>query len=249
MRLAPPGATILSGMRLQAIFLLLFSCLGLAQAPDSVLADGLRLLEEGRTTLEEKPLTDAKIYFSRLVQTRKKPAYFYQLARANSYLTDSYAARHENMRAEQALGDAIAAVQHCLALDDKSAAAHSLLADLYGRKISLGALLGGPRFGPKIVAENKKALDLAPNDAVAHASLGRQYLYAPKMFGGDVGKAIENFLKATQFDPGNDENFVWLAVAYLKGGDAGNSEKALRQALQLNPRSAFAKATAAGSIR
>jgi hypothetical protein len=33
-------------MRLQAIFLLLFSCLGLAQAPDSVLADGLRLLEE-----------------------------------------------------------------------------------------------------------------------------------------------------------------------------------------------------------
>ncbi len=226
MRLAPPGATILSGMRLPAIFLLLSSCLGLAQAPDSVLArDGLRLLEEGRTTLEEKPLTDAKIYFSRLVQTSKKPAYFYQLARANSYLTNSYAARHENTRAEQALGDAIAAVQHCLEWDDKSAAAHSLLADLYGRKISLGALLGGPRFGPKIVAENKKALDLAPNDAVAYASLGRQYLYAPKMFGGAVGKAIENFLKATQFDPGYDENFVWLAIAYRKGGDAGKSEK------------------------
>ena len=54
---------------------------------------------------------------------------------------------------------------------------------------------------PRIVAENKKALDLAPNDALVYASLGRQYLYAPKMFGGDVGKAIENFLKATQLDP------------------------------------------------
>jgi len=236
-------------MRLHVIFLLLFSCLGLAQAPDAILADGVRLLEEGRTTLEEKPLTDARNHFSQLVQTNKKPAYFYQLARANSYLVESYAARHENKHAEQALEDAIAAVQHCLELDDKSADAHSLLANLYGRKISLGGFLAGPRFGPRIVAENKKAMDLAPNDALVYASLGRQYLYAPKMFGGDVAKAIENFIKASQLDPNSDENFVWLAIAYRKGGDAPNSEKALRQAMQLNPRSAFAKATAEGSIR
>ena len=236
-------------MRLHAIFLLLFSCLGLAQAPDAILADGVRLLEEGRTTLEEKPLTDARNYFSHLVQTNKKPAYFYQLARANSYLVESYAARHENKHAEQALEDAIAAVQHCLELDDKSADSHSLLANLFGRKISLGGFLAGPRFGPRIVEENKKALDLAPNDALVYASVGRQYLYAPKMFGGDVAKAIGNFIKATQLDPNSDENFVWLAIAYRKGGDAPNSEKALRQAMQLNPRSAFAKATAEGSIR
>ncbi len=236
-------------MRLHVIFLLLFSCLGLAQAPDAILADGVRLLEEGRTTLEEKPLTDARNYFSHLVQTNKKPAYFYQLARANSYLVESYAARHENKHAEQALEDAIAAVQHCLELDDKSADAHSLLANLFGRKISLGGFLAGPRFGPRIVAENKKAMDLAPNDALVYASLGRQYLYAPKMFGGDVAKAIENFIKATQLDPNSDENFVWLAIAYRKGGDAPNSEKALRQAMQLNPRSAFAKAPSEGSIR
>ena len=236
-------------MRLHVIFLLLFSCLGLAQAPDAILADGVRLLEEGRTTLEEKPLTDARNYFSHLVQTNKKPAYFYQLARANSYLVESYAARHENKHAEQALEDAIAAVQHCLELDDKSADAHSLLANLFGRKISLGGFLAGPHFGPRIVAENKKALDLAPNDALVYASLGRQYLYAPKMFGDDVAKAMENFIKATQLDPNSDENFVWLAIAYRKGGDAPNSEKALRQAMQLNPRSAFAKATAEGSIR
>lgn len=236
-------------MRLQATFLLLFSCLGLAQTPDSALVEGVRLLEEGRTTLEEKPLTNARNYFSHLVQTNKKPVYFYQLARANSYLVESYAARHENKHAEEALEDAIAAVQHCLESDDTSADAHSLLANLYGRKISLGGFLAGPRFGPRIVAENKKALELAPNDALVYASLGRQYLYAPKMFGGDVAKAIENFLKATQLDPNSDENFVWLAIAYRKGGDAPNSEKALRQAMQLNPRSAFAKATATGSIR
>jgi len=106
---------------------------------------------------------------------------------------ESFAARHENKRAEQALEDAIAAVQHCIGSDDKSADAHSLLADLYGRKISLGGCLAGPRFGPKIDAENKKALELAPGNVRVYASLGRQYLYAPKMFGGNIDKAIENF--------------------------------------------------------
>jgi len=162
---------------------------------------------------------------------------------------ESFAARHENKRAEQALEDAIAAVQHCIQLDDKSADAHSWLADLYGRKISLGGCLAGPRFGPKIDAENKKALELAPGNARVYASLGRQYLYAPKMFGGNIDKASRTSARATQLDSSSDENLVWLAIAYRKNGDAPNSEKALRQAVQLNPRSAFAKATAAGSSR
>lgn len=236
-------------MRRQTIFLLLLSCLGLAQTPDSTLTEGLRLLEEGRTTLEEHPLADARNVFTRLAQTSGNAVHFYQLARVDSYLVESYAARHENKRAEQALEDAIAAAQRSIGLDDKSADAHSLLADLYGRKIAFGGFMPGPRFGPKIVAENKKALELAPNDPRVHASLGRQYLYAPKMFGGDIDNAIEHFLKATQLDPTSDENFVWLAVAYRKKGDAANAEKALQQAMQLNPRSAFAKATAAGANR
>jgi tetratricopeptide (TPR) repeat protein len=119
-----------------------------------------------------------------------------------------------------------------------------LLADLYGRKIEFGGFLAGPRLGPRIDAENKKALGLAPSDARVFASLGRQYLHAPKLFGGNIGKAIENFLKATQLDPNSDENFVWLAIAYRKNGDATNAASALQQSLRLNPRSAFAKANA-----
>lgn len=236
-------------IRRQTILLLLSSSLSLAQAADPALADGLRVLEEARTTLAEKPLADAKRYFTRLAEAGGNPVYFYQLARVNSYLVESYAARHENKRAEQALEEAITAAQRSIGLDDKSADAHCLLADLYGRKIGLGGFLAGPRFGPKIVAENKSALELAPGDARVYASLGRQYLYAPKMFGGDTDKAIENFRKATQLDPNFDENFVWLAIAYRKNGNTAMAEKALQQAVQLNPRSAFAKATAAGTNR
>jgi Flp pilus assembly protein TadD len=61
------------------------------------------------------------------------------------------------------------------------------------------------------------------------------------MFGGDVDKAIENLQKATEADPKNDENFVWLAIAYRKKGNTADADKALAEARRLNPGSVFAK--------
>jgi tetratricopeptide (TPR) repeat protein len=218
-----------------------------AQNTGSSLADGLRLIEEGRTTLEEKPLTDAKGLFTHLTQTDSGDAnYFCQLARVGWYLVDAYESHQDKKSAEHALDDAIAAVQHAISLNDKSADAHALLGDLYGRKISFGGFMAGPRYGPKAGAEEDRALALDANDPRVYASLGRKYLEAPKMFGGDVDKAIANFLKATQLDPGFDENFVWLTLAYRKKGDAAKANQALQDALRLNPRSVFAKNAAGG---
>jgi Flp pilus assembly protein TadD len=69
---------------------------------------------------------------------------------------------------------------------------------------------------------------------------------APSMFGGDVNKAVDTFRKATKADPANDENFVWLNLAYRKAGNSEEAEKAVHEALRLNPGSVFAKNTAAG---
>jgi len=136
-------------------------------------------------------------------------------------------------------------VQQSLKLNEKSADAHSLLADLYGRKISFGVgMFAGPKFGPKIKAENQRAQELDGNNPRVFASLGRQYLNAPKMFGGDVDKAIESFRKSIQIDPKSDEAFVWLGIALRKEGDAAGAEQAFQDALRLNPRSVFAKQTA-----
>jgi len=231
--------------RWPSIFLLFVSSLTFAQS-DPALIEGLRLLEEGRTTLEEKSLTAAKDYFTQLTQKNgNDPKHFYQLARADSYLVESYTSHHDEKNAERSLDEAIAATQRSISMNDKSADTHSLLADLYGRKISLGGLFAGMRYGSKIDAENKKALALDASNSRVYASLGRQYLFAPKAFGGDVSKAADNFRKATELDPNFDENFVWLAIAYRKKGDAANAGLALQQALRLNSRSAFARNTAA----
>jgi tetratricopeptide (TPR) repeat protein len=214
-----------------------------AQAPDPAMADGLRELQQGRTSLQVQPLTQARDFFAQLAQKNPNDARAdYELARADSYLIDAHLRNHDKKNAEHALDDAIAAVQKSISLNDKSADAHSLLADLYGRKTTLGGgMMAGARFGPKSAAENKKALALDDKDPRVYASLGRQYLHAPKMFGGDVDKAIESFQKATQLDPHNDEDYVWLAVAYRKKGDTAGADKALAEARRLNPDSVLAK--------
>ena len=229
---------------LRRVFLCLFLVFwgGLGFSADIALDHALALIEEGRTTLDPSALDAARVEVVRLTQASPSNAtYVYELARVDFYIVDSDTARHEKKPASEALELAIGEAQRAIALDGKFAEAHSLLGDLYGVKISLGGAFTGARYGPKIISENKIAEGLNPNSAVVCASLGRQYLLTPKIFGGDQEKALEYFRKATQLAPSNDENFVWLGIGLRKHGDAAGAEKAFQMALQLNPRSVFAK--------
>jgi tetratricopeptide (TPR) repeat protein len=203
-------------------------------------------LEKARTSLDVDALLRVRDLAAE--QTKQHPEdaeAFYRLARVNSYLTNAYTMRHDKKNAERTLDVAIENLQQSLKLNEKASDAHSLLADCYGRKIGLGTpMFAGPKFGPKVDAENRRALELDPNNPRAHASLGRQYFEAPKMFGGDLDKAIAEFRKSTELDPKSDETFVWLAMALRKKGDASGAQQAIAQALRLNPESVFARENA-----
>jgi tetratricopeptide (TPR) repeat protein len=226
-------------------FALALSALCLAQT-DPALDQGLHLLEEGRTTLNDGTLTQARDYFAKLAQEHADNAvYFYQVARVDHYRCNAFLQHGDKKSAERSLDSAITTVQQSIKLNDNSADAHSLLADLYGQKIGMGvAMFAGPKFGPKVKAENERALALDAKNPRVYASLGRQYFEAPKMFGGDNDKAIESFRKSTVLDAQADETYVWLAMALRKKGDTAGADQALQTALKLNPRSAFAQATA-----
>jgi tetratricopeptide (TPR) repeat protein len=214
-----------------------------SQSADPALDQGLHLLEEGRTTLNDSSLTQARDYFAKLTQEHADNAlYFYQLARVDQYRCNAYLRHGDKKNGEHALDSAIASVQQSIKLNDNSADAHSQLADLYGQKIGMGVgMFAGPKYGPKVKAENERALSLDAKNPRVYASLGRQYFMAPKMFGGDNDKAIESFRKSTQLDPQADETYVWLAMALEKKRDAYGANQALRTALKLNPRSALAQ--------
>jgi len=104
-------------------------------------------------------------------------------------------------------------------------------------------MFAGPKYGPKIDQENQRAMALDDKNPRVWASSGRKFLMAPKMFGGDVLKAIDSFQKSLSLDPSQDEAWVWLAKAYQKQGDKPKAREAIQRALQLNPDNQFAKGT------
>ena len=245
MQLSHQSGNRLRSGALLAFFFFLVASAGPAAAfaADDPLAAAV---EAARKTHNEAQLQALKTQVEHAVsQNPNNAVAYYDLARVHAYLADVCEMRKDKKAASAAVDKAIEAVQHSIEINDKSADAHSLLADLYGRKISLGnGMLAGPKFGPKVKEENAKAMALDDKNPRVWASLGRQYLLAPKMFGGDVAKAIESLQKSLALDPAQDETWVWLAKAFAKHGEKPKARDAIQHALSLNPDSPWIKEAA-----
>src|ERR1700675_1051584 len=120
------------------------------------------VVEAARKTHDEKQLQSVKTQLEqKIAQDSSHADSYLELARVHEYLMDVYEMRKDKKAAGEAVDKAIDAAQRAIQLNDKSGDAHSLLADLYGRKISLGnAMFAGPKFGPKVKEENAKAMAL-----------------------------------------------------------------------------------------
>lgn len=240
---SPKNLLLPSSLLVLAWLTSIFIAPGLVCAAEDPLAVAM---ESARKTRDEQQLASLKAQLEQRTASNPDDAVlFFDLARMQSYLLDAYEIRKDKKAASAAVDKAIEAAQRSIQLNDKSADAHSLLADLYGRKISLGnGMFAGPKFGPKVKEENAKAMALDDKNPRVWASLGRQYLMAPKMFGGDVGKAIESFQKSLSIDSSQDETWVWLARAFQKQGDKTKARDAIQHALTLNPDSPWVRSAA-----
>lgn len=218
---------------------LLSTNFGSAQVNNSVAAP----LESARRTRDATQLGSLQAQLEQRLSGNPDDAVGqYQLALVESYLADAAELRKDQKAAGAAVDRAIQAARRSIGAMEKSADAHSLLADLYGRKISLGGgLFAGPRLGPKVGEQNQRAMALDPDNPRVWASTGRQYLMAPRAFGGDLAKAVESFRKSLALDPAQDETWYWLAKAYEKQGDQAAARDALEHSLQLNPENPLAQ--------
>jgi len=198
-------------------------------------------LEEGRTTLDEHMLMAARRSFEDCTRKDlKNSRCYYDLGKTDSYIADVRERQRDKKAAQLAIDLAIENTRDSIDLNATYADAHALLAELYGKKIGYGGLFAGMRLGPKAEAETQKAFDSDPNDPRIYIVIGRRQLYSPRMFGGDLEKAIASFRKATTVDPHCDEGFVWLAIAYTKKGDTSAAKAAVDEALRLNNRNVIA---------
>jgi len=233
-----------------AFLIAVLACVHLHAVSDSAASplqrDGERQLEDARVTLDAAALTAAKNTLAECVRQDPQSApCAFDLALAESYLVQAEGIVKHTDASKRWLDKAIADAQKAIAINDHFADAHALLGDLYGEKIS--GMMSAMRYGPKANAESARALQLDPNNALVYAVQGRKYLFTPSAFGGDVDKAIESFKRATAIDPRSYEDFVWLAKAYKKKGDATAANNALDEALRLNSRSVFARRVQSGA--
>jgi tetratricopeptide (TPR) repeat protein len=198
-------------------------------------------LEDGRTNLDVDTLLTARRAFEECIRKDAKNARcYYDMARTDSYIADIRERQIEKSAALQTIDSAIDNLRRSIDLDAGFADSHALLAELYGRRIGYGGVFTAIRIGPKAQAETERALELDPNDPRIYIVIGRRQLYSPRMFGGDIDKAIESFRKATTVDPHCDEGFVWLAIANSKKGNSKAAKAAVDEALRLNSRNVIA---------
>jgi tetratricopeptide (TPR) repeat protein len=222
-----------------------YSGLGLPQtnaAPEFDVAAAARAghaaLQQGKDEEKLESLVSAKKLFSECLEHDPENAVRnYDLAVAEYALEIHFEGQGNKKSAGEWLASSIAHAQRAVALDPRSADAHALLADLYGMKIGLEGFWAAVHFGSKAEAETKAALSCDPNNPRVQLTLGRRFLYSPKMFGGDVDQAVASFKKAAELDPQSDEAFWWLATALIKKGNNAEAKAAIETASHLNPRS------------
>lgn len=94
----------------------------------------------------------------------------------------------------------------------------TVLGGAQGLKANKGGLGDKIKFGPKVKTTLEKAVATAPQNANAQYALGRFYLLAPGLIGGNAGKSVSYLEKANQLEPYFYPAQAWLVRAYAETG-------------------------------
>jgi len=110
---------------------------------------------------------------------------------------------------------------------------------IYAGTKGMIAHFGGPFAkafnGPSVLPNIKKAERLKPNTPGVLFGLGSFYFLAPRIIGGDLGKAESCLKKAIEVDPLFTDAYVRLAQVYQHKGNKELYEKYLSKALEIDP--------------
>lgn len=125
---------------------------------------------------------------------------------------------------------AVAAAEKAVALAktpvDRSRAL-ATLGGAQGLKANLGSLMDKISYGPKVKASLTAALKADGRNPGAHFALGRFYLQAPGVVGGDPAKALKPLARAVALDPYYFNAGAWYLKALAANGKQAEARAAL----------------------
>lgn len=146
----------------------------------------------------------------------------------NAYLLGRH---HFHRRSEQSLQKAAQCFEQAIALDPGYALAYSGLADTY---VLLGTRYYGTASTAEVVARAepcaRKALEIAPAMAEAHASLGLVQLNR-----GEPALAASSLARALELNSGYTMAHVWYGLALTAMGRYRDAATSNREAFRLDP--------------
>lgn len=164
----------------------------------------------------------------------------YQIALAQSYLSEVALELRDKREARIAAETGIAAARQAIAADPNKAEYHRLLGTLCGQVIPADPLAGF-QHGKCAKQEIEKALSLDPKSALAWVSSGVGKYYLPAMLGGGLDLALKDFEKAAALNPKLPEAWLWIGLTHRKAGRNPQARKALEKAQALNPQRIWIK--------
>ncbi len=149
-----------------------------------------------------------------------------------------------NRRTEDGMQEAVRYFQQAIANDPYYAAAYSGLADSYSMLGSIG-IDGAPpnAIMPMAKSAAKKALELDPNLAEAHASLA----YVKLSYDWDLPGARQEFERAIALDPGSATAHHWYSHYFMAAGDMASATQQMQAAQRLEPLSSVSTSESAGA--
>ena len=164
----------------------------------------------------------------------------YQVAYANSLLSEVAIEQRDKAAGKSAAEAGIAAAEKAVALDGKRGEYHRMLGTLCGQVIPAN-VLAGLKYGRCALDSVNKAIELDPKSPLNYLSRGVGNYYLPEAFGGGINKAIADMEKAIAMDAKLADAYVWYGVALRKANRNADARKAFEQALKLNPARVWAR--------
>ena len=157
----------------------------------------------------------------------------WRLAKFNYYLGDH---SPESSEQEKAFHDGIAAGKLAVKLQDGKPDGHFWLGANYGGSAKISLLAGLSAFEDvKREMETVLKLDEGYQNGSAYLGLGRLYLEAPGLLGGDAPKAIEYLEKGLRLGPDNSLLRAYLAKAYVEAHRNEDARKQIDAVLAMKP--------------
>lgn len=157
----------------------------------------------------------------------------WRVAKFNYYLGDHTT---DDTEQEKAFHDGIEAGKLAVKLDGSRPEGHFWLGANYGGNAQISTLAGLTDID-NIKREMEAVLKINESfeGGSAYLGLGQMYLKAPKIFGGDVGKAIGYLEKGLKVEPNNALIRMRLAQAYAEANRDNDAREQLKILFETKP--------------